>query len=473
MNPLSIAAGAAKGFRDASQNLFNLQVATYKLKQDKERSDRDFKIQDLQLKNLEEETSPENVATRREMTNIDKQKAKLGLQESEVTIEATKAKLKEEALTHKANLAAAIQYLPEITSRMAGQEMGGRPPRGSSLTGAITTLPKGVEFEFGGIKYGGTAEDKEWKPKTKEEFEWAEGVKASQKSKNIAEPYDLTGEQQIQARALSRKLYGVRGAENGLGSIYEEMRNGKSIDQIEDTLRYAGQSPEFVGPVRDAAQTILIGKSADASQKTMDYIDDLLSKGDTEGVKSQLKRISRINAGAEESRSVIGKERTIKLLDEIQGDLNNLEKMGINTNIFTGTQEQIASKIGMVANSEARKVATKISTAIQNYRRSMTGVQFGMPENLEYKVMFPSISRIAKFNTANIDALKEVLTGDLDNFYALSMGEDTYNKIFEKEQKPVTSNNENKILMVAPDGSNYNVDASEVGEAEKNGWKKQ
>ena len=250
------------------------------------------------------------------------------------------------------------------------------------------------------------------------------------KNPNITDVSDLTNEQQIQARSLSRKLYGVRGAEFGLPAIYEEMRKGKTIDDIEDTLRYAGQSKEFSGPIRDAAQTILMNTDQNKAQTSMDYIDDLLSKGDTEGVKSQLKRLSKLQAGNEEARNMNGKERTIKLLSEIQGDLNNLERMGINTNIFTGTTEQIASKLGMVKNPEARKVATKIAVAIQNYRRSMTGVQFGMPENREYKVMFPSIGRTANFNSANINALKEVMQGDLDNFYSLSMGEENYKKLF-------------------------------------------
>src|SRR3990167_9818783 len=105
--------------------------------------------------------------------------------------------------------------------------------------------------------------------------------------RNIGDVSDLTPEQQLQGRALARKIYGVRGAEYGLPSVYEEMRGGKSIDQIEDSLRYAGQSKEFSGSVRDATQTIMMKAGNEQTQRTMDYIDDYLSKGDTEGVQSQ------------------------------------------------------------------------------------------------------------------------------------------------------------------------------------------
>jgi hypothetical protein len=256
-------------------------------------------------------------------------------------------------------------------------------------------------------------------------------------TKNVANPEGLTSEQQLLARALSRKIYGVRGAEFGLPAIYEEMRKGQSIDQIEDTLRYAGQSKEFVGPVREAAQSILINTSADKAQTSMDYIDDMVQKGNVEGAKQQLKRLARAQSGVDDQRTIQGKERTVKLMDEIQGDLNKLESAGVNTNIFTGTAEQVAAKVGTVKNPELRKVATKIAAAVQNYRRSMTGVQFGMPENKEYQLMFPQIGRTANFNTANINALREVMQGDLDNFYALSMGEESYQKLFGDGTKKV------------------------------------
>ncbi len=306
---------------------------------------------------------------------------------------------------------------------------------------AVDLGTKGLRFDTSGNIVPATdlisslGMTKEWKPSTKEEAFEFEKTKAGFKGKSIADVSDLSSEQQLQGRALARKIYGVRGAEFGLPAVYEEIRKGKNIDEIEDSLRYAGQSKEFVGPIRNAAQSILMNVPQDKAQISMDYIDDLLSRGDMEGTKNQLKRLARTQASMEMQGNIVGKERTIKLLDEIQGDLNTLENNGVNTNIFSGTAENIASKLGTVKNPEMRKVATKISAAIQNYRRSMTGVQFGMPENKEYKVMFPSIGRTANFNTANINALKEVMAGDLDNFYSLSMGEKEYKSIFGQATK--------------------------------------
>lgn len=65
---------------------------------------------------------------------------------------------------------------------------------------------------------------------------------------------------------MAKKIYGVRGAQFGLPAVYEEMRKGKNIDEIEDSLRYSGQSKEFTGDIRNAAQSILINTPQDKAQ---------------------------------------------------------------------------------------------------------------------------------------------------------------------------------------------------------------
>ena len=147
---------------------------------------------------------------------------------------------------------------------------------------------------------------------------------------------------------------------------------------------------------------MMIGKGSEIQQSVMDDVDDNLSIGNTEGVKEQLKRTALNMAGEEQRRRMMGKERTVELLDEIKDDLANFQKSGGDTNIFSGTAEQAAKKVGTVINPEARRIATKIAAAIQSYRLAMTGLQFGLPENKEYKDMFPSINRTINLNYATL-----------------------------------------------------------------------
>lgn len=236
----------------------------------------------------------------------------------------------------------------------------------------------------------------------------------------------LTPQQLAQGRSLARTLYGVGGADKGVQAIYDEMKSGKSVDQIQDEIRQAGQSPEFTGAFRGAVQAITIDKPEIFSQKAMDNVDDLINAGKKDQAFEQIKLLARKSAGAEEVKTINGTERTVKLLDEIQGDLNKLEQAGVNTNIFTGKIEQIAGRLGVVRDPELRKVANKILAAIQSYRRSMSGAAFSIPESAEYASLFPGIDKIANFNSANIAGLRDVMSGNLDNFYALSMGPQNY-----------------------------------------------
>lgn len=247
---------------------------------------------------------------------------------------------------------------------------------------------------------------------------------------------ELTAKQKTEANKLAKDLYtasAIRtadGYENFVQPIIDRMKAGENIDEIADDLRIKGQSVEFTGDIRDAAQQITSDWSDKKTQLAFDKLDDLLEKDDIIKIQDQLKKLSRDGAGVDERRQVAGSERTIEFLDEIRGDLQALEDNGIDTNIFTGSIEKISGKIGAVNNPEIRKIATKIGTAIQKYRRAMSGVAFSVPESAEYKALFPNIDKTSGFNTANIEALTEVLNGDVDFFYSNAMGSEAYNNIF-------------------------------------------
>jgi hypothetical protein len=255
--------------------------------------------------------------------------------------------------------------------------------------------------------------------------------------KDTGDVGDLNGIQGIQAWAVARKVGGVKGAEKILPSVVKLMSEGKTADEVEDIVRQGSQSTEFTGTFRDAAQAILVSSPANVSDRAMDFIDDKISSGDVEGAKDILKKAARDSAPAANQSIIIEKERAKKFINEIKTELQVLESSGIDTNIFSGSAEQIAKKVGTVKDVRLRKVATKIAAAIQSYRRGMSGAAFSALESKEYKDVFPSIDRTNAFNMASIQALDEVFTGDLDNFYEMQMGSNNYNKLFKSSNKAI------------------------------------
>ncbi len=246
---------------------------------------------------------------------------------------------------------------------------------------------------------------------------------------------ELTPEQKSQAGKLARELYGTirteAQIEQFIKPIEDRMRAGENIDEIADSLRFAGQSVAFTGAIRDAAQQITADWSEKKTQNAFDKLDDLLSKDNIVAVQDYLRKLALDDTGAEQAKMIMGQERTVEFLEEIAADLKDFEDKGGDTNIFTGTLEEASSKVGLVKEPALRKVAVKIIAARQKYRRSMTGVAFSPGENLEYDKVFPNINKVAEFNTAVIAGLQEAFEGDVDFFYGHKMGHDAYEAIFK------------------------------------------
>jgi hypothetical protein len=233
---------------------------------------------------------------------------------------------------------------------------------------------------------------------------------------------------QIAAWSMAVKLGGgQRSAAKIYPSIISRLKQGYTLDQIADETRFSQQSSEFSGPAREGMQQIYAGKSGKAVDSAFEYFDDILAKGDKKAASDYLRASARKSAPAEMQQQVMGTERALDFINEIEEDLTNFEANGGSTNIFSGKAENVRKKLGYVKDPEMRKIAEKIHTAIMKYRRSMSGAAFSVPESAEYKAIFPSTDKTGALNTSLIDAIKETFSGDVKQFYENTMGTNAYN----------------------------------------------
>ena len=248
----------------------------------------------------------------------------------------------------------------------------------------------------------------------------------------LATNYGLTALDQVKATNLAVKMYGQRSISKPelIKPIMEMMSEGKSVDDIEDIIRYSSESVLFQGVIRNAAESIGSDMTTAKRENLFNTIDRSLEEDNMDRVKQILKKSAIESYDVSTSKLILGTERTIEFLDEIEQDLINYEKAGGDTNIFTGTWEKVAAKAGMVSAPDLRRIATKIATAVQKYRRAMSGVAFSVPESEEYKKMFPDIDKTSSFNTATIAGLKEVMVGDVEFYLGERMGYNTYREIY-------------------------------------------
>ena len=250
----------------------------------------------------------------------------------------------------------------------------------------------------------------------------------------------LSPEQELIAGNLAVKIFGKKAGadEKNIKKITDLMGGGKTADDIEDLLRFAGQSELLTGNFRDAIESVTTELGTEKRNNVIESFERRLDEGNEESAKEFLMKSAIDSFGTEESKSVRGTKRTIEFLDEIENDLKILESNGIDTGIFAGTTEKMLSKVGEVGEPELRKVATKIAAGIQKYRRAMSGVAFSEPESREYKQMFPSIDKVDEFNTSVIKGLRETMQGDFDFFMSNAMGSAPYQAIFQSKGDTTT-----------------------------------
>jgi len=252
----------------------------------------------------------------------------------------------------------------------------------------------------------------------------------------------LTEEQKLAAKTLSTELFGkVAGTKDvNVSLIEKQLLEGKTIDEIRDAMRVGNQSALFTGVIRDAAEAISTRIEGDKKiENFVNSLDRSLGEGNEKRAKELIKNTAIDSYGVDEAKQLRGKERTIQFIEEIQQDLKDYEEKGGKTNIFEGSIEKIAGNVGAVKSPELRAIATKIATAVQQYRRSMSGVAFSVPESKEYKTIFPNIDKTKTFNSSVMESLKQTFAGDLDYSLSNSMGSEAYRKLFKNEEISVGS----------------------------------
>jgi len=242
----------------------------------------------------------------------------------------------------------------------------------------------------------------------------------------------LTPDQQLQARNLANQIFGKRGGllPGNVTSVANMMRRGMTANDIADNLRYAGQSEQMKGSVRDATENISVGMTAADRDAFVNNVDRNLQSGNRSGVLDTISTTAIKQLPTAEQTQARGKDRTVQFLNEIKGDLKTFKDKGGDTGIFNGTAENIAKAVGATVDPDLRAIGTKVQLAIQNYRRGMTGLAFTEEETKEYESVFPDITKNFVYNETTLKALKDSFIGDLDYTFGSIMGRGAYRSLY-------------------------------------------
>lgn len=118
-----------------------------------------------------------------------------------------------------------------------------------------------------------------------------------------------------------------------------------------------------------------------------------------------------------------------KKLGEIQDLLAEFRGAGGDTNIFTGTAEQVAQKIGTTSNKKAAYIAGRINAALAAYINSVSGQAFTEQERNFYTSLFPGIGKTGDLNDAKIQSLRDDMNSSMEGNLETIIGPGAYQRL--------------------------------------------
>lgn len=119
-------------------------------------------------------------------------------------------------------------------------------------------------------------------------------------------------------------------------------------------------------------------------------------------------------------------QRTVQLetTAALKNALQALADAGYNTNLLTGTANNIQTKLGVLSTDpKYAAVANQVNLAFQDYRQKMTGAAFGQKESSEYASVLPSASNTLALNLAKIQGLDNYLNSVSDGYIKQIVGQ--------------------------------------------------
>lgn len=153
-----------------------------------------------------------------------------------------------------------------------------------------------------------------------------------------------------------------------------------------------------------------------------------LVQGDYLGVKETLITAARNSASATQADASIGRAQAIDALNTIQKGLDDLSKEGVATGAIKGNYEANLNKLGK-GDPKIADITSKITLAIQTYRKAVSGAAFTESEGKEYGKVFPSTGKGKELNDALIESLKNTFESSEESFLKTQLGPRTWDVI--------------------------------------------
>lgn len=230
-----------------------------------------------------------------------------------------------------------------------------------------------------------------------------------------------------------------------LQSYVGEDKDGKKLAQVlqqYDAYKIQRGTGLENTAINNAITSAIIGlkfNSVADKQAAQADIEKMITAGDYDGAREQLKIYARNSASATQQEKLEGKEDALAALDKIESAMNAYSAAGGNMNVFTGISDKLLEKGGIAIDPKRSELANSVALAIIDYRKSISGAAFTASEAADYARVFPSTGKTTELNQIKINSLRDKLKTDAENFYRRRIGETKYDEIFGDVNKKYKS----------------------------------
>lgn len=235
--------------------------------------------------------------------------------------------------------------------------------------------------------------------------------------------------------------------------------------------------------IAQAASNLAAGqKNADARASAGAQINTAWERSkktnDPKYIREELYMKAMNAAPAADKTSYTGRLATKNGLTKAVTLLDELTASGKNTNLFTGTYEDIYKKLGATNDPKMRELASFIRPMMMDYRKAQTGVAFSERESAQYEELFPNIKQDATLFKANVKGLLASMENADQSFIESYVGPTAYQNIFVGNplaggaSMSVSSQASPKVI-IDKDGKEWDASAyspEEIQEALKSGY---
>ena len=143
---------------------------------------------------------------------------------------------------------------------------------------------------------------------------------------------------------------------------------------------------------------------------------------DPDELASYIRDTTIAGSGAIEGRQVTARTDAIGALTAIDAMLDELAAAGVDTNILTGTVEDVARKFGTSTDPRLVEIGARMQRALSAYTLAVSGVQFSESEAKRYEQLFPNYRNTMPVNKATIRGVRGAMEMEDRNFWERKLG---------------------------------------------------